>query len=307
MSNKFIDISEHNTILSFGGLVESNLKGVIMKASEGTTYYDHALEINYEALHGKIAIGFYHYLISTSAPQTQAQNFWNLIKNKEYDIIPVLDVEQDSLGDNAESFSEQFLQEFRNLSGQEMLIYSGRCYIEEHFSNEFKQNNIWWVADYSANETPTISGCKIIAWQYTEDCRSYAFTLGDLDCNILVDESHFFLSDFVPFADTQQNSTSTNDIATLQNELIVQGFTDKNGNELIIDGVAGELTLSACPTIKLGSRGNITAWVQRQLEISADGIFGEMTRQAVITFQENMSLNGDGIVGKMTWRKLLGL
>jgi hypothetical protein len=305
MCKRFIDISEHNTILSFNAIPESNLSGVIMKATEGTTYIDHAHEIYYDALNGKIPLGFYHYLTSTSSPITQAQNFWDRIKDKQYQILPCLDVEQDSLGVNAQFYSEQFLQEFRNLSGQEMIIYSGRCYLEEHFSQEFKQNNIWWVADYGANEVPTISGCKIVGWQYAEDCQSYAFTLGNLDVSILEDEELFFIDKYCPFSDVL--TTTVKDIATLQNELIVQGYTDKNGNELIVDGVAGELTLSACPILKIGAQGNITKWVQNQLEISADGIFGENTKQAVITYQENMSLNGDGVVGQKTWRKLIGL
>lgn len=307
MSNKFIDISEHNTILSFNAIPESNLSGVIMKATEGTTYYDHVLDINYDALKGKIPIGFYHYLTSTSLPSTQAQNFWNKIKDKNYDIIPVLDVEQDSLGDYAESYSEQFIQEFRNLSGQEMMIYSGRCYIEEHFSESFKKNHYWWIADYSANDTPYVEGCYVVAWQYTENCQNYAFNKGYLDCNILVDNSKFFLNEFVPYSDVADNSVSENAVAILQNELVIQGFEDCNGNELIIDGVAGELTLSACPTLQIGSQGNITRWLQEQLEIEADGIFGEQTRESVITYQENMSLDGDGVVGKNTWRKLIGM
>ena len=305
MSNKFIDISEHNTILSLGAIKDSNFKGVIMKATEGTTYIDHACDILYEALQSENKIGFYHYLTSTSSPITQAQNFWSKIKDKQYQILPVLDVEQDSLGVNAELYASQFMGEFYRLSGQHMLIYSGRCYIEEHFSLEFKESNIWWVADYSANETPSISGCRVIAWQYTEDERGYAFALGDLDVSILDNEEYFYLDKYCPFSDEPR--TSVKFISALQNELIVQGFTDKNGNELIIDGVAGELTLSACPILKVGATGNITAWVQSQLEITADGIFGEETRNAVIVYQENMSLDGDGIVGKNTWKKLLGM
>jgi hypothetical protein len=310
MCKKFIDISEHNTILSFNAIPESNLSGVIMKATEGTTYIDHAHEIYYDALNGKIPLGFYHFLRKTSEPETQAQNFWDRIKDKQYQILPALDVETyngvDELGEQAEEYSQRFIQEFRNLSGQEMLIYSGRCYIEEHFSDSFKASHPFWVADYSANETPSIKGCDIIAWQYTEDCRSYAFTLGELDVSILENEDKFFIENFVPYADVTENKPSSQEIATLQNELIVQGFTDKNGNELIVDGVAGDLTLSACPLIKTGAQGNITKWVQTQLKITADGIFGEDTRQAVITYQENMSLDGDGIVGQATWKKLLG-
>lgn len=308
MTAKFIDISNHNNILSFNALIEANLKGVVIKATEGTTYQDPELNKFYEKLNGSVPIGFYHYLTSSSEPETQAQNFWEQIKYKEYAILPVLDVEQDSLRGLAESYSNRFLAEFYKLSGQEMMIYSGRCYIEENFTEEFKSNNVWWVADYGANDVPVIDGCKIVAWQYTEDCQSYAFASGNLDCNILIDEDSFYLENYVPYSDEPPDYEEVKpEIATLQSELNKQGFRDKNGNILAVDGVAGELTLSACPILKTGAKGMITQWVQLRIGVKADGIFGEQTRQAVIEFQENMSLDGDGIVGKNTWRKLLGL
>jgi hypothetical protein len=193
MSKYFIDISENNTILSYAAIPSCNLSGVIIKATEGTTYIDHMLEINYNALSKDLAIGFYHFLTSSSSPITQAQNFWNKIKDKEYQIMPVLDIEQVSLKNNAESFADQFLEEFYKLSGQNMIIYSSKAYIEEHFSNEFKSNNIWWVADYSANDVPKIQSCNIIGWQYTDNCQSYAFSMGHLDCSVLIDEDIFFI------------------------------------------------------------------------------------------------------------------
>lgn len=304
MSNKFIDISEHNTILSIGAIGQCNLKGCIIKATEGTTYIDHACDILYDGIHGQLPIGFYHYLTSTSEPETQALNFWNKIRGKEYQITPVLDVEQESLGYKAQSYSDRFMKEFYRLSGQTMLIYSGRCYIDEHFDVSFRNDNVWWVADYSANNKPSILGCRVIAWQYTENCHDYAFNNGDLDCNILYDEDYFYINNETVAA-TKTIRPTSNEIEVLQNELNRQGFKDKNGNSLIVDGVAGELTLSACPTLKSGCQGNISKWCQVQLGITADGIFGEDTRQAVITYQENKSLVGDGVVGKNTWRKLL--
>lgn len=310
MSNKFIDISEHNTILSLNAIGQCNLKGCIMKATEGTTYIDHGMEVLYDGIKGQLPIGFYHYLTSTSEPETQAQSFWNRIKDKEYQIIPVLDVEQDSLKYKAQNYSERFMTEFYKLSGQNMIIYSGRCYINDNFDVSFRNYNIWWVADYSANDVPSILGCKIVAWQYTESCHDYAFNNGDLDCSILIDEDLFYLDNASITTSEVEVSQYNPSIAILQTELNMQGFKDKNGNALIIDGIAGELTLSACPLVKTGDEGNITKWIQSKVLTNYnvfDGIFGEETRQAVIVFQENMSLDGDGVVGKNTWRKLLGM
>lgn len=308
---KFIDISSYNTILSFDRLIEENLSGVIIKATEGTTYTDKACSTFYENLNGKVQIGFYHFLRSTSDPETQAQNFWNEIAWKHYQIIPVIDVEKylgkDELGYLAQSYTERFISEFYRLSGQNMIIYSGRCYIDEHFDVSFRNNHTWWVADYSANDTPSILGCKVAGWQYTESCKEYDFNLGDLDCSILVDEDIFYIEPLeIPFAD-KSALEEFDYIRVLQHELNNQCYTDTNWNELDEDGLAGDLTLSACPVLSIGAKGNITKWVQTKLGITNDGVFGEETRQAVIEFQASHCLKGDGIVGKNTWQILLGM
>jgi hypothetical protein len=307
MSNKFIDISEHNTILSINAIGDCNLKGCIIKVTEGTDYIDHACDILYDGINGQLPIGFYHYLTSLSEPETQALNFWTKIKNKEYQILPVLDVEAESLGNKAQQYADRFMTEFFKLSGQAMMIYSGRCYIQEHFDVSFRNDNLWWVADYDRNNPPTILGCRIVGWQYTDSSHEYAFNNGDLDVSILIDESNFYIENFVPFSEPPDLQPST-DILTLQKELNNQGFTDKNFNPLELDGIAGELTLSACPILSIGMSGNITKWVQSRIGMKeVDGLFGEKTRQAVIEYQENNSLDGDGVIGQNTWRKLLGM
>lgn len=96
-------------------------------------------------------------------------------------------------------------------------------------------------------------------------------------------------------------------VRSLQAELNAQGFRDSNGNKLVVDGIAGSKTLSACPTLRVGARGNITKLMQQKIGVAADGIFGNNTKQAVINYQKSKGLSADGIVGQNTWRKLLGL
>lgn len=54
-------------------------------------------------------------------------------------------------------------------------------------------------------------------------------------------------------------------------------------------------------TIKIGSRGAEVVYLQQRLGIRADGIFGPLTRNAVIRFQRGARLVADGIVGPKTW------
>lgn len=66
------------------------------------------------------------------------------------------------------------------------------------------------------------------------------------------------------------------------------------------------------PVIRAGSRGEAVREAQRILQelgyylgnAGVDGVFGSMTRTAVIRFQRNYGLAADGIVGPMTWEML---
>lgn len=54
-------------------------------------------------------------------------------------------------------------------------------------------------------------------------------------------------------------------------------------------------------TIKRGSKGETVKVLQRKLNLLADGIFGNLTEEAVREFQKSKGLTVDGIVGPKTW------
>lgn len=57
-------------------------------------------------------------------------------------------------------------------------------------------------------------------------------------------------------------------------------------------------------TLKFGSRGLDVKMLQQKLGITSDGIFGLLTKKAVIKFQLSHGLVGDGIVGPLTNNEL---
>jgi peptidoglycan hydrolase-like protein with peptidoglycan-binding domain len=88
------------------------------------------------------------------------------------------------------------------------------------------------------------------------------------------------------------------------------------------DDIAGNPTAEPLPgttihpTVRQGSRGPAVEELQQKLNadgaappLVADGIFGPMTRAAVVAFQQKYGLSPDGIVGPLTWGKIdeLGL
>ena len=69
---------------------------------------------------------------------------------------------------------------------------------------------------------------------------------------------------------------------------------------------AGGATASSEVVVKRGDRGDAVRRIQRELGITADGVFGPMTERAVKRFQRTHDLVPDGIVGPLT-RSALGL
>ena len=69
---------------------------------------------------------------------------------------------------------------------------------------------------------------------------------------------------------------------------------------------SGGATASSEVVVKRGDRGPAVRSIQRELGITADGVFGPMTERAVKRFQRRHGLVPDGIVGPLT-RGALGL
>lgn len=96
------------------------------------------------------------------------------------------------------------------------------------------------------------------------------------------------------------------DIASLQQTL------NNGGANLVVDGIAGNKTLTAVRkyTVENGDKGNLIKWVQDRLNQlgynsgEADGIAGNKTMSAIYKWQEDNGL-GVGYLGGGDWNVLL--
>jgi len=89
--------------------------------------------------------------------------------------------------------------------------------------------------------------------------------------------------------------------------LPVSGHVTERSHDFIINGFAGLEVLS------LGSAGTgvlalkqVLA-IRSDLPISQDGVFCELTQQAVKHYQRSVCLRADGVVGHRTWAKIVRL
>ena len=306
-----VDVSNNNGYINFSSFTQNGINNVIIKATEGVDYVDVNLNSNYNK--AKILgmnIGFYHFFSNYTSPTQQAIDFWNAIKDKQFNITPVLDIETNRLGVPKSLMTQralEFLTKFKEISGYDCMIYSYTSFIEEDLDYYSLINYKLWVANYSSSPRyPSAWSKNYAGWQNSED---FYINGKRYDSNIFTDLIYCNTPNSIVDANTYNiNNFATDNIyLQLQRELNAQGFRDKNGNKLVEDGIPGELTLSACPLVKKGASGNITTWIQLRCGATPDGIFGTDTENAVKWMQRKWNINDDGIVGPNTWAKLLGL
>lgn len=86
----------------------------------------------------------------------------------------------------------------------------------------------------------------------------------------------------------------------------LQQILNVGGAGLVVDGIAGDKTFQACKkyTVKQGDTGNLIKWVQKRLNVSADGIAGNQTMNAIYAFQKKNGL-GVGYLGGDDWKYLI--
>lgn len=305
---KGIDISNHQPSVDFNAL-KNSVQVVIMKATEGVTYKDPLLESHYQkAKAAGFPVGFYHFMSENTSPSQQAEAFYNAIKDKQYEILPCLDIETNNQNKSALQITDrclEFLNKFKELSGIDCMIYTGAYYGRDNLDSRIKRYKAW-IAHYGVSSPMSTGFNEVVGHQYTSSGNVHGIN-GNVDLNNFTEE--IYLSGQQTIVDKLRQEIDTNGwVARLQTECNVQGFSNQK-----VDNAPGPITLSGCPLLKIGASGNITRLVQERLNTlgfncgAADGIFGEKTRAAVMAFQSSRGLSADGVVGQNTWRNLLGL
>lgn len=188
---KGIDISMWKENINFNKVKNAGYSVVIIKATEGVDYVDPQMNNHYNGAKGEgLKIGFYHFMSDKTDPVQQAHDFWNQIKDKKFDIIPVLDIEKETKGRNKTQVTDRcisFLNAFRELSGLDCIIYTYTSFANEYIDSRLSKYPLW-IAEYGSNDgskqQPTNNNVwsSWVGFQYT-DKGSLPGVNGDTDLN----------------------------------------------------------------------------------------------------------------------------
>lgn len=177
-----IDVSNNNGIIDFWKVKRSGVECVYIKATEGATFRDHCLDVNYRSatIQG-LKVGFYHFLVGTSDPEQQAKAFFNSIKNKTSHLKPCLDVEK--TGFDIMDYVTRFINTFESLCNLELCIYTGPYYANKNLNGRLAKYSCW-IAHYGVSKpmATTIWGNSYAGHQYTEN-GTVDGILGKVDMN----------------------------------------------------------------------------------------------------------------------------
>jgi len=167
-----IDISNNNGSIDFSKVAAVGVEYVYVKATEGTTFQDITMEDFYNACKSNgLKVGAYHFLVGTSTPEAQAQNFYEKIKDYEWDLVPMMGVKTNFLG--LADYVERFKVTFKQLSPLELGIYSYTSFIDYLTDAEATIKDMpFWEANYNNDpwNLPSNFFTNRVGHQYTETC-----------------------------------------------------------------------------------------------------------------------------------------
>lgn len=188
---KGIDISNNDGSIDFSKVATNGVEYVYMKATEGSTFKDGAMASYYnECKSNGLKVGAFHFLVGTSEPESQAENFYAMIKDYDWDLVPMMDVETNF--DGLADYVVRFITKFNQLSPLTLGIYCYTNFIDYLTDvKETIEDMPFWEANYN-NDPWNLSSnffSNRVGHQYTDsgyingvsgDCDLDSFTEGAL-------------------------------------------------------------------------------------------------------------------------------
>lgn len=279
---KGIDLAQWNPVTNYA-LVASAVDFAILKIINKQNNEEKAFATHlYGCQTANIPLfGVYNYSYATSPSNavTDAQAVINVLKKHNLNTIVWMDVEEELIAKQLGKKLMDVIYAYKNTieaAGYKFGIYTGLAYYNAHIKPYLSIPDIpMWIARYPSSSPMTIVQnpneakkpivSNLVAWQYSSKGQINGIK-GNVDLNIA----------YVSYDELMQ----------------FKGYTEV-----------------VRPTLKMGSRGDAVKALQVYLNLKgypcgvADGIFGKLTKNAVIEWQKDHPSCGtpDGIVGKKTW------
>jgi len=301
---KGIDISNYQPNVDFAKVKAAGYEVIYIKATEGVTYTSPSMLAQYKGAKAQgLKVGFYHYLRGNN-PVNEAQHFLNAIGGLANDCVHMIDTEETNGQSNAQtSLNVRQFADYLIGKGQKVGMYTYESFYANNLNSTVKGNLPLWIAHYEV-AAPNVSGW--VGFQYSSTGAVPGVT-GIVDLDIFTND--IFLQTVVPHAPIPYSQK----VFEIQGILNQMGIRDRYNLPLVLDGRPGDSTRDALKKIliKRGANNILVAWIQKQLGVGVDGVYGmaphHETYDAVVAYQKANDLQVDGMIGYDTIRYLLGV
>lgn len=183
-----IDVSHHNNANGlpysfYKDIKDFGVKGVVVKVSEGTSYYDGTASVNIaNARLANLSVSAYHFARYTSNTSAQNEAIWFDKKlklagfNKKSDNYVVVDVEAANLSSSPSKltqYTNTFIKKMKSLGYKRVQVYTGSYYYNFRLLPKKLIVDKPWLAGYPLNPVhnqPTVNFSNGKgAWQWASD------------------------------------------------------------------------------------------------------------------------------------------
>lgn len=165
--NVLIDLSHWNSQVDFQLAKNDGIKGVIHKATQGTSYVDPKYSERRTAAEKKNLLwGAYHFGIAADG-KAQANHFLKVVGNTS-NVLLALDIEENSKGGNiTPKQADDFVKTVKEKTGRCPVIY-GSAYFLNGYATPTLTTCPLWIARYGSQVQLPKGWSTWKIWQYTD-------------------------------------------------------------------------------------------------------------------------------------------
>ncbi len=165
---KVLDISHHNTIVSFQKMYDFGIRGVILKSTQGSHYVDRTYERRVkQARDAGLLTGAYHFATGDNV-EAQVRNMLDVVEIDDKTLV-ALDYEPNRASEMSLSQCREFFEHMDTQLGRKTVLYSGNL-IKETLSkpDPIICNRKLWLAQYGSSYVLPVGFADCWLWQYAE-------------------------------------------------------------------------------------------------------------------------------------------
>ncbi len=192
-----IDVSHYQGSINWREVAkERNILYAYIKATEGTNLVDNTYHTNLRgARKAGLRVGAYHFFNPNANAREQFRNFSTVVKLKEQDLIPIIDIEHRGKSPLPEFRNrlKQFLQMVERHYGVRPILYTSRDFYNKYLSGPFTHYK-YMIARYHPDIPQLCDNAAFVMWQYSATSRIPGIR-GNVDRSCMMD--NYTLSDIL--------------------------------------------------------------------------------------------------------------